>query len=172
MTNKDMSSLNDIYRVLKEPDSPGQTSYILQFLWRDLTSSYDIVGPFFTSKESVDAQFIWSCVLETVSLFQTYGLRTSLIVCDGGPANLTTIKFSHGKSGAYSVISDTDSASNDIYEVKPWMVNPFNPPWLIYWMICPSHQVNFLKPLITALYLLPPYCVCIFMCTGVLCILI
>ena len=58
MTNKDMSSLNDIYRVLKELDSPGQTSYILQFLWRDLTSSYDIVGSYFTSKESVDAQFI------------------------------------------------------------------------------------------------------------------
>ncbi|XP_065914376.1 uncharacterized protein [Dysidea avara] len=147
MTNKDMSSLNDIYRVLKEPDSPGQTSYILQFLWRDLTSSYDIVGPYFTSKESVDAQFILSCVLETVHLFQTCGLRTSLIVCDGSPANLTTIKLSHGHSGAYSVISDT--ASNDVYEVKPWMVNPFNPPWLIYWMICPTHQ---LKNMINVLF--------------------
>ena len=145
MTNKDMSSLNDIYRVLKEPDSPGQTSYILQFLWRDLTSSYDIVGPYFTLKESVDAQFILSCVLETVKLFQTCGLRTSLIVCDGSPANLTTIKFSHGHSGAYSVTSD--SASNDIYEVKPWIVNPFNPPWPIYWMICPTHQVKFLNSL-------------------------
>ena len=33
MTSKDMSSLNDVYRILKEPDSPSQTSYILQFLW-------------------------------------------------------------------------------------------------------------------------------------------
>jgi len=57
MTNKDMSSLNDIYQVLKEP---GQTSYILQLLWQDLTNNYDIVGPYFTLKESVDAQFILS----------------------------------------------------------------------------------------------------------------
>ena len=82
-------------------------------------------------------------VLETVHLFQTCGLRTSLIVCDGSPANLTTIKLSHGHSGAYSVISVT--ASNDVYEVKPWMVNPFNPPWLIYWMIFPTHQVICIK---------------------------
>ena len=63
-----------------------------------------------------------SCVLETVQLFQTCGLRTSLIVCDGSPANLTTIKLSHRHSGAYSVISD--SANNDIYEsFQPSMAN-------------------------------------------------
>jgi len=147
MTNKDIASLNDIYRVLKEPDSPGQTSYILQFLWRDLTSSYDIVGPYFTAKESVDAQFIQSCVLETINLFQKYRLRTSLIVCDGSPANLTTIKFTHGHSGAYSVLSDV-ADNDDVYEVKPWIVNRFNPPWPIYWMICPTHQVTMMyRPL-------------------------
>ena len=116
MTNKDMSSLNDIYRVLKESDSPGQTSYILQFWWRDLTSSYTCMTLLVPSSHQRN-QFIWSCVLETVSLFQTHGLTTSLIVCDGSPANLATIKFSHGKSGAYSVMPD--EACNDIYEVKP-----------------------------------------------------
>ena len=29
----------------------------------------------------------------------------------------------------------------DPYEISPWMVNPFNPPQKIYWLICPTHQV-------------------------------
>ena len=87
-----MLSLNDVYRILKETDSPSQTSYILQFLWQDLTSSYDIVGSYCTSSDLVDEKFTLSCVLETVKLFQTHGLKTSLLVCDGNPANLTTVK--------------------------------------------------------------------------------
>ena len=92
MTHQDLLSLNDIYQMLQQPQqAPKQTSYILQFLWRDLTSSYDIVGPYFTCSESVDGKFILACVLETVKLFQTHGLKSSLLVCDGCAANLTTI---------------------------------------------------------------------------------
>ena len=42
MTSKDLSSLTDVYQLLQ---TPAQTS---QLLWRDLTSGYDIVGPYFT----------------------------------------------------------------------------------------------------------------------------
>ena len=38
MTHRELPSLNDIYRVFKDPEAVQQTSYILQFLWRDLTS--------------------------------------------------------------------------------------------------------------------------------------
>ena len=38
MTQKDQSSLADIYQVLSDKDSVQQSSYILQFLWRDLRS--------------------------------------------------------------------------------------------------------------------------------------
>ena len=108
MTNKDLSSLTDVYcTYLEQPDSPNQTSYILQFLWRDLTSNYDIVGPYFTCSESVDGKFIYACLFETLRLFQTHGLKTSLLVCDGCPANLSTIKLSHGYCGAYSVLPAT-----------------------------------------------------------------
>lgn len=75
MTSKDLSSLNDVYRILQQPDSPKQTSYILQFLWRDLTSNYDIVGPYFTCSESVDGKFIYACIFETLRLFQAHGLK-------------------------------------------------------------------------------------------------
>ena len=96
MTHKEMPSLNDIYRLLKEPESVQPTSYILQFLWRDLTSEFDIVGPFFTAESSVDCKFITACVMETVKLFQFHRLKTSLIVCDGASSNISAIKRSLG----------------------------------------------------------------------------
>ena len=86
-------------------------------------------------------KFILLCVLETVKLFQTHGLKTSLLVCDGNAANLTTIEVTHGYSSAYSVLPDD---ADDMFEVKPWMINPFNPPSLIYWVICPTHQVKYI----------------------------
>jgi len=133
MNPKDMASLNDIYKILKDPET-NQTSYILQFLWRDLTSCYDIVGTYFTSASTVESKFVSACVFETIKLFQHHGLKTSLLVCDGGSANIATIKASHGCSGAYSLKEDQS-------DIEPWMINPFNPPNKLYWLICPSQQV-------------------------------
>ena len=137
MTPKDQASLNDVYKLLKDQDDSKQTSYILQFLWRDLTSEYDIVGPYFTSSSTVDAKFVMSCVLETIKLFQFHGLKTSLVVCDGVSSNISAIKASHGFYGAYSINEQLE----DIYKIEPWMINPFNPPQKLFWLICPSHQV-------------------------------
>ena len=47
-----------------------QTNFILQFLWRDLTSSFDIVGPFFTSPGTVESKFVCAFVMEAIKLFQ------------------------------------------------------------------------------------------------------
>ena len=80
MTPDDLYSLNDIYKILKDPDTNKQTSYVLQFLWRDLTSNYDIVGPYFTCSSSVESKFVIACVLETIKLFQFHGLKMSLLV--------------------------------------------------------------------------------------------
>ena len=44
MTADDMSSLIDVYHLLQKLQVPAQTNYILQLLWRDLTSTYDIIG--------------------------------------------------------------------------------------------------------------------------------
>ena len=64
MTSEDLASLTDIYRILKDPEA-SQTSYILQFIWRDLTSSYDVVGPYYTSAASVETKFGVACVSRT-----------------------------------------------------------------------------------------------------------
>ena len=103
MRHDEMSSLGDIFRTL-DNDCAKQTSHILQFLWRDLTSEFDIIGPYFTSSESVDSKFTLSCVLETIKLFASYGLSTSLLVCGGASSNLSLIKSTHGFSGAHPIM--------------------------------------------------------------------
>ena len=102
MTTENLASMNDVYSLLLQSNTAKQTSYILQFLWRDLTSEFDIVGPYFTCSSSVEAKFVLACILETVKLFQLHGLKTSVLVCDGGSSNIATIKASHGCHGAYS----------------------------------------------------------------------
>ena len=55
MNPEDMSSLHDIYASLGD-GQPKQASYMLQFVWRDLTYSFDIIGLYYSSSESLKTQ--------------------------------------------------------------------------------------------------------------------
>ena len=104
MSPEDMSSLHDIYQAYDEEAKTEQTSYVLQFLWRDLTSKFDIVGPYFTSSKGIKAKFTIACVFETIKLFQLYRFETSGIVCDRASTNVTAIKCTTiGHTGAYGI---------------------------------------------------------------------
>ena len=99
MRPEEMASLGDIYQMA-DNSCAAQTSHILQFLWRDLTSDFDIVGPYFTSDSTINSKFTLSCVMETIQL---HGLSTSLLVCDGASSNLSLIKATHGFSGVHPI---------------------------------------------------------------------
>ena len=64
MNAEDQASLYDVYELFHKDKAVGQTSYIMQFLWRDLTSSYDIVGPDFTSSDNFTAKVIQARALK------------------------------------------------------------------------------------------------------------
>ena len=138
MSPDDMSSLHDAYQLVDETSASKQTSYILQFLWRDLTSSFDVVGPYFTSSSQLESKFIVSCILQCIRIFNLYGFDTSALVCDGASANVSALKSTCGTSGAYGV----RSASADRHKIEPYFSNPFDPNRKIFWIICPSHQVS------------------------------
>ena len=72
MSERDQASLQDIYQLLEDDQHTKLTNYILQFLWRDL----DVVGPYFTSENTVTAKFISACIFETIQLF-----RVVIFVC-------------------------------------------------------------------------------------------
>jgi len=45
MNSSEMSTLHDVYEVLDQhTEKISKTSYVLQSLWRDLSSDYDIIG--------------------------------------------------------------------------------------------------------------------------------
>ena len=138
---EEMASLLDVfstyYNESGDDAKSDQTNYIMQFLWRDLSSSYDIVGPYYTSGTSFKSKGIIPCVIETIRLFYLYGFKVLGLVCDGASSNLTMLKATSGVSGAYG--SSTDSSG--MYSVKPWFSNPFEPSQKIYWIIFPTHQV-------------------------------
>ena len=136
MSPDEMSSLHDAYQLVNEDTATKQTSYILQFLWRDLTSSFDVVGPFFTSSGPLESKFIMSCILQTLRLFHLYSFYTFVMVCDGASSNVSAIKWFTGVNGAYGVKN-----SDDKHVVQPWFTNVFDPARKIFWVICPSHQV-------------------------------
>ena len=69
MTSKDLASLNDIYTLLKNSDTNKQTSYVLQFLWRDLTSEFDIVGPYLPVQIQLTGSLSWLVYWKLLNYF-------------------------------------------------------------------------------------------------------
>ena len=116
MSHQELASLTDIYQLLDPEYRSKQTTYVLQFLWRDLTSPFDVVGPYFTSSGSLESKFILSCVLESMKTFYLYGFKTYASVCDAAAPNVSVIKATTGVQGAYG---------NS--EAKPEFKNPFDP---------------------------------------------
>lgn len=106
MTANDMATLQDVYEELKAPQTV-KASYIMQFLWRDLTSVFDLIGPYFSTGKGMECKFVISCLMTTIQAFQIYGFKTMAVVCDGASTNLKAIKyFTTGKSGAYGINED------------------------------------------------------------------
>ena len=66
MTEWDQASLQDVFQSIAPDQHVQQTTHMLQFLWRDLTSAFDIVGPYYSSSESMSSKFVLACVLETI----------------------------------------------------------------------------------------------------------
>ena len=55
-----------MYQTLDPDGLAKSTTYTLQFLWRDLTSPFGIVGPCYGSNGSFESKFTVGIVLETV----------------------------------------------------------------------------------------------------------
>ena len=58
MTPDELPFLHDIFASNNRSGKSLETSYILQFLWRDLTSTYSFIGPHFECEKSWDHFFV------------------------------------------------------------------------------------------------------------------
>ena len=78
MSLEDMACLH-VYQILDEDGTTKSTTYIMQFLWRDLTS-FHVVAPYYSSSGTLEAKFILGFVMETIKLFHLFGFNISLLV--------------------------------------------------------------------------------------------
>ena len=139
MSPEELPWLHDVYMSVGEDYDQQKTSYILQFLWRDLTSKFDVIGPYFTCANSWDHKFLLECVMRTIQAFTLYDFHVRVLVCDGASSNLALIKLLCGYKHEQLPLADGD----DPFSVSASFDNPYedSEDKRVFVVICPSHQV-------------------------------
>ena len=84
--------MHDVYDSLSE-DEKCQKTYVVQFLRRDLSSDFDVVGPYFNCSSSMEAHFLHSMVTRTMLAFSQFGFQVRALLCDGASSNLSLLKY-------------------------------------------------------------------------------
>ena len=137
--------LHDVYEEANPIGEPLPTEYNLQFLWRDLTSDFDVIGPYFSRNTSYDHRFVIASVKEIMGLMHSCNFLVVGIVCDGASINLSTMKvMCQQRRGVFG----SDETQEDKHKIKAWFTSYFTPELKVYCCICPSLQ---LKHMIDAL---------------------
>ena len=137
MTSEEMSTLHDIYESFDREEKTTKTSYVLQTLWRDLTSDYDIIGPYYTSSEGLKNMFLVACIYDAIRQFEQFNFSVVAVVCDGASSNLTALKALCHRRGAYG----HDPSLQDQHQVPVTFRNPYTGND-VFMIICPTHQVT------------------------------
>ena len=127
MSSDDFTSLHDVYEGLEINGKCQKTTYVVQFLWREAISDFDIMGPYFTWPSTVETHFLHSIVTHTVLAFTQFGFGVRALLCDGASTNLSLLKLLCGHS-------------NELDDITPWFTSPFDGK-KIFLIVCPSHQV-------------------------------
>lgn len=136
----ELKVLHDVFIAAVQPGAQ-KASYIVQFLWRDLTSSFDLIGPYFPVGSSMDSSVLQELVMLTLKAFTSYGFKVSILLCDGASSNLTVMKILSGQPRAQFPSRPDAETLRERYFVEASFSkeDPVDNP--IFLMICPSHQV-------------------------------
>ena len=141
LPHDELPLLHDVYSSAAASGCQ-KTSYVVQCLWRDLTSGFDMIGPYFPVPNSIDSNILQEFFMLRLKAFSAYGFRVAIVLCDGASSNLTLLKIC-GCPRATLSINDEAAVLRDRYFVNMSFNNPEdatgNP---IFAMICPSHQVT------------------------------
>ena len=129
MSSDEFLSLHDIYEDLEEDEHSQKTIYVIQFLWRDLSSDFDIIGPYFTIPSTMEAKFLHGIVVRTMLAFTQFGFGVRALLSDGASANLSLMK----------ILCEHKDASTSA--INPWFTSPYDGK-KVHLFICPSHQVR------------------------------
>lgn len=113
-----MASLCDVYQTLDPERKTKKTKSILQTIWRDLSSKFDVLGPYFPSENGFDTKNLITITQDTIMKFHWFGFHTAVIIVDGASCNLSMIKlWTERRKGAYGI---REEESEDRHIVKPY----------------------------------------------------
>lgn len=125
-SSEDIKSLHDVYEGLLDDELCQKANDILQFLWRDLASSYDVIGPYFSLASSIEATVLHPFITSTMVAFHKYGFYIRCILCDGASSNLSLLKslggIEDGNITSSSFVSPLDG--KNVYMI----ICPYAPP--------------------------------------------
>lgn len=139
----ELKVLHDVFSATVQPGAQ-KASYIVQFLWHDLTSSFDFIGRYFPTGSSTDSSVLQELVMTTLKAFNSYAFKVSILLCDGTSSNLTVMKILSGQPRTPFPSRPDAETLRERFFVEASFSNPEDPvdnP--IFLMICPSHQVIF-----------------------------
>ena len=140
-SEEELKVLQDVYSTAVQTGSQ-KASYIVQFLWRDLTSGFDLIGPYFPVESSMSSNVLQELIMLCLEALSSYGFKVSILLWDGESSNLTVLKLLSGNPKAQFPMNSDAETSRERYHVDASFINPEDPhgnPFFL--MICPSHQV-------------------------------
>lgn len=137
----ELKVLHDVYSTAVQPGSQ-KASYIVQFLWRDLTSGFDLIGSYFPVESSMSSNVLQEFIMLCLKALSSYGFKVCVLLCDGASSNLTVLKLLSGNPRTQFPVHADAETLRERYSVEASFINPEDPHGNpIFLMICPSHQV-------------------------------
>lgn len=158
MDRDELVTLTDMFKNRTDRDAAMcQAEYSVQFLFRDLFSSGDVIGPCFMMNRSMSSSVIDSLVRETLMAFYRKDFRIIALVFDGASANLSYAKsmFSEHISGSFGKSCSVDYSGERLpddleqFRVPSSIPHPIEPDGRLFVVVCPSHV---LKIMVNALH--------------------
>lgn len=83
MSSDDFSSLHDVYGGLSGDEKCQTTTYVIQ----DLSSDFDVVGPYFSCSSTMETQFLQ--VTRTMLAFSQFEFQVRALLYDEASINLS-----------------------------------------------------------------------------------
>lgn len=116
-----MRSLIDVYKSYCGQDSAETGESALVFLYRDLTSDFDCIGPHFLFAKCANANVLWILTFEAMRLFHRNGLETYALIFDSATTNMKMVKaVLAGLQGPFGVYYSFQSFLDDwFYAMHP-----------------------------------------------------
>ena len=126
VSEDELKVLHDVYGTAVQPGSQ-KASYIVQFLWRDLTSGFDLIGPYFPIESSMTSSVLQELIMLCLKALTSYGFKVSILLCDGASSNLTVLKLLSGSPKAQFPTYVDAETLRERYNVEASFINPEDP---------------------------------------------